>query len=257
MGCLLGSSVVVLVVTSSRRAYATRCDPEPLPLPQATADLYLCRRHPNTQRQVWLSLCGVSGSWYTQRFVWALRASLAGIGLDSKHGFAPSPALLSCWGFSFVLGRGVFFFGGIQPSLADGGSAVSCNFGALTEDECASFYYAIFTLSLLFSCSVVSDSCVRIDCGQPGSFVYGIFWLRILEWMTISSSRGSSWLGIEPMSPALLLLFTHIYLISKLKGTKEPRYGIIDLVSLCMILKICFVLHYSKFLGSRKWPCWG
>ena len=35
--------------------------PEPLPLQQATADPYLHRRHSNTQRQVWLSLCGVSG----------------------------------------------------------------------------------------------------------------------------------------------------------------------------------------------------
>ena len=42
--------------------------PESLPLQQATADPCLCRRHSNTQRQVWLSLCGVSGSWCTQVF---------------------------------------------------------------------------------------------------------------------------------------------------------------------------------------------
>ena len=35
---------------------------EPLPLWQATADPYLCRRHSITQRQVWLSLCGDPGS---------------------------------------------------------------------------------------------------------------------------------------------------------------------------------------------------
>ena len=40
--------------------------PEPLPLWQATADLYLWKRHSNTQRQVWLSLCGVS--WCAQDF---------------------------------------------------------------------------------------------------------------------------------------------------------------------------------------------
>ena len=38
--------------------------PEFLPLQQATADWYLCRRHSDTQ--FWLSLCGFSGSWYTQ-----------------------------------------------------------------------------------------------------------------------------------------------------------------------------------------------
>ena len=41
-----------LMVTSSKRAYARGCvtvlQPEPLPLQQATADLYLHRRHPNT-----------------------------------------------------------------------------------------------------------------------------------------------------------------------------------------------------------------
>ena len=47
---------------------ATCCDPgllhpEPLPLWPATADPYLCKRYSNTQRQVWLSLYGVSGSW--------------------------------------------------------------------------------------------------------------------------------------------------------------------------------------------------
>ena len=42
---------------------------EPLPLQQATADPYLHRRHSNTQGQVWLSLCGVSGSWCAQGFV--------------------------------------------------------------------------------------------------------------------------------------------------------------------------------------------
>ena len=40
------------------------------------------------------------------------------------------------------------------------------------------------------------------DC-QPGSFVHGIFQARILEWVAISFSRGSSQPGIEPGSPAL------------------------------------------------------
>ena len=44
---------------------------------------------------------------------------------------AISPLLPSCWSFSFAYGCGVSFFGGIQHSLVDGCSAVSCNFGAL------------------------------------------------------------------------------------------------------------------------------
>ena len=59
--------------TSSKRCYATLrlpglLQPEPLSLQQATADLCLYRRHSNTQKQIWLSLCGASGSWCTQGF---------------------------------------------------------------------------------------------------------------------------------------------------------------------------------------------
>ena len=41
-------------------------------------------------------------------------------------------------------------------------------------------------------CSVVSDSCNPKDCSPSGSSVHGIFQARILEWVAISSSRGSS-----------------------------------------------------------------
>jgi len=46
-----------VIVTSSKRSYAISrsAAPRPPALWQATADPYLCRRHTNTQRQVWLS----------------------------------------------------------------------------------------------------------------------------------------------------------------------------------------------------------
>ena len=34
--------------------------------------------------------------------------------------------------------------------------------------------------------------CNPLDCSQPGSSTYGIFQARILEWVAISFSRGSS-----------------------------------------------------------------
>ena len=57
-----GGSVMGLMVTSSKRAYAIlrSAYPEPLPLWQATSDLIFAG---DTQTQFWLSLCGVSGSW--------------------------------------------------------------------------------------------------------------------------------------------------------------------------------------------------
>ena len=51
------------------------------------------------------------------------------------------PLLPSCWGFSFALGRGVSFFGGIPHSPVNGCSAASYNFGVLAgKDEHTSFY---------------------------------------------------------------------------------------------------------------------
>ena len=80
--------------------------PEPLPLRQATADVHLYRRHSNTQREVWLSLCGVYGSWCLQglfepsEHLWWIRGLIIN---------AISPLLSSFWGFSFALGHGVSF----------------------------------------------------------------------------------------------------------------------------------------------------
>ena len=44
--------------------------------------------------------------------------------------------------------------------------------------------------------SEVAQSCLTlcypVDCSPPGSSVHGIFQARILEWVTISFSRGTS-----------------------------------------------------------------
>ena len=104
--------------------------PEPLPLRQP---LLTCTSTGDTQTQFCLSLCGVPGSSCVHGLfepsehlwrIWGLILNMI------------SPLLPSCWGFSFVLGCGVSFFGGIQHSPVDDCSAVSCNFGVLTgEDE--------------------------------------------------------------------------------------------------------------------------
>jgi len=48
--------------------------------------------------------------------------------------------------------------------------------------------------------------CNPIDCNLPDSSVHGISWARILEWVSISFSRGSSqprdWTHISYVSPA-------------------------------------------------------
>ena len=48
--------------------------------------------------------------------------------------------------------------------------------------------------------------CDPMDCSPPGSSVHGILQARLLEWVAISSSRGSSQPGTETVSlipPAL------------------------------------------------------
>ena len=54
---------------------------------------------------------------------------------------------------------------------------------------------------------LVAQSCLTLcspmDCSPPGSSVQGILQARILEWVAIPFSRGSSCPGIEPRSPTL------------------------------------------------------
>ena len=54
--------------------------------------------------------------------------------------------------------------------------------------------------STLQSCPTLCDP---TDCSPPVSSVHGILQVRILEWVAIPISRGSSPQGVEPGSPAL------------------------------------------------------
>ena len=45
--------------------------------------------------------------------------------------------------------------------------------------------------------------CNPIDCSLPGSSIHGVFQVRVLDWVTISFSRGFPNPEIKPRSPAL------------------------------------------------------
>jgi len=66
-------------------------------------------------------------------------------------------------------------------------------------------YYTNCTLQSC--CCLVAQSCLTLcdcmDCSLAGFSVHGISQARILEWVAISSSKGSSQSGIETTSPAL------------------------------------------------------
>ena len=88
-----GSSMVGLMMTSSKKAmpYSGLLHPESMPLQQAMADPYLCRRHSNTllAQSLW-------GLWVLvhTRFVWSLWVSLADMRFDSKGDFTSPTVLL-------------------------------------------------------------------------------------------------------------------------------------------------------------------
>ena len=63
-------------------------------------------------------------------------------------------------------------------------------------DKVVYYHPAYFNLYAEWS-EVKSLSCVQLcnamDCSLPDSSVHGIFQARVLEWIAISFSRGSSW----------------------------------------------------------------
>ena len=143
MGHLFSGSMVGLMVTSSKRAYATCCVTQvcwtqspcpcgrPLLTSSSTGDTQTLKGRCGSVSVESLGpgACKVLFKPFEHLWlVWGLTLNVI------------SPLLLSCWGFSFSLIYGLSFFGGIQHSLVDGCSTACCNFGVLTGDERASFY---------------------------------------------------------------------------------------------------------------------
>ena len=83
--------------------------------------------------------------------------------------------------------------------------------------------------AIVQSCLTLCDS---MDYSPPGSSVHGILWARILEWLAMPSSRGSSWPRDQ----------THVSCGSCISGgffTAEPGslgHCEASLVKLCQIL---------------------
>ena len=58
-----------------------------------------------------------------------------------------------------------------------------------------------------------------MNCSPPGSSVHGILQARILEWVAISSSRGSS----QPAPPAASTLADRFFTTAPLGKPKDPE----------------------------------
>ena len=71
--------------------------------------------------------------------------------------------------------------------------------------------------------SVMSNSlCDPMDCRLPGSSVHGILQERTLEWVVISSSRGSSCSGTEHISPASPEVAGRFFTCWAIRGSPMP-----------------------------------
>ena len=96
----------------------------------------------------------------------------------------------------------------VQQQLATLGAWFSSWYQVLIRvTSCSSVPRAVLILVLKSQVGEVTQSCPTlcdpVDCSLPSSSVHGILQARILEWVAISFSRGSSNPGIEPGFPAL------------------------------------------------------
>ena len=84
----------------------------------------------------------------------------------------------------------------------------------------------------------MSDSWDPMDCSPPGSSVHGIFQARILEWVPIPFSKGSSW----PISLTYIYYF-HLSLFF------SPKYS-----SLSKVLYIIYLIYFLSSPTKCKFP---
>ena len=98
----------------------------------------------------------------------------------------------------------------VWPPLYLGSPALFCELSGASQILVlfVSICFVFFPQStkILCVCSVMSYSLWPHGCSRPGSSVCEIFQARILEWVAISSSRGSSNPGIELVSLVSLAL---------------------------------------------------
>ena len=114
------------------------------------------------------------------------------------------------------------------------------------------------------SCKSVSHSilclalCDPMDCGLPGSSIHGIFQARILEWVAIPFSRGSSW----PRDRTCVSSMQADSLQSEPPGkpSQYPRLRLHSWLSLLLLLCLNELLWFFGpipfFLDSWPSPLW-
>ena len=95
-------------------------------------------------------------------------------------------------------------------SLESSSSLLDLPFSSSSTSKSTLMYELCFVILFLPLCSSVymhAQSCLTLcdpmDCSPAGSPVHEMFQARILEWVVVSFSRGSSWPRVESVSRAL------------------------------------------------------
>ena len=91
--------------------------------------------------------------------------------------------------------------------------------------RCAVLFFDCWFLCM---CSVLSYLILYdpVDCSPPGSSAHGNFHARILVWVAISFSMGSSWSVVEPMSLASPPLAADLHHCATWKPLECPKLHI-------------------------------
>ena len=93
-----------------------------------------------------------------------------------------------------------------------------------------------------------------MDCSLPDSFVHGIFQARILEWVVIPFSRGSSWSKNQTQVSWIAGRFFTIW------ATREALVWLMYCKRLLFMegKKALFYMHWDSVLkDTHMWPLWG
>ena len=110
-----GGSMVGLMATSSKRTYTTPSSAAPR-APAPPLQVILKHSKASLSQSLWGLLVS---TFCLSECLWRVWGLILNVIL---------PLLMSCWGFSFALGHGISFFGGIRGS---DGKASACNAGDL------------------------------------------------------------------------------------------------------------------------------
>ena len=95
----------------------------------------------------------------------------------------------------------------------------------------------------------MSSSVTLWDCSPPGSSVHGILQSRILEWVAMPPSRGSSWLGDRNRSSCISCIVKqviyHWHHLGSPHRLSVPlqllKFGLLPLLGMMMVLPQLFL----------------